>query len=370
MIKDKKIMMLATTDNMIWQFLLPHIKDLQDMGNTVECVCSKTGFWFDELKDKYNLVCHEVSLPRNPINPSVFKAYKQLKKLQKENKYDIIYCQQAVGGVLGRLLAKKYHLTCIYTAHGFSFCKGNNPLKNFVFKTIEKSLSKYTTALITMNDVDFEQAKEFKAKKVFKISGIGFDNNKYQNEPIERSKMRKELGLTDEFIILTCAEFIKRKNYDTMLKTINELKNENIKFVVCGTGKDKDLIENQIKELGISEKVNLLGYRKDINSIITASDVFFLPSHQEGLTLSIIEAMNFGLPIVTSNVRGNQDLVEDGKNGFVREQNDYKAMAEAIKLIMQDKDLKNAMSKNSKSFAKKYNIENVKLELKNIYEEI
>ena len=52
MMTNKKIMMLATTDNMIWQFLLPHIKYLQDAGNMVECVCAKTGFWFDELKNK------------------------------------------------------------------------------------------------------------------------------------------------------------------------------------------------------------------------------------------------------------------------------------------------------------------------------
>ena len=155
-----------------------------------------------------------------------------------------------------------------------------------------------------------------------------------------------------------------------MLKTIAKLKDEDIKFLVCGTGKDKQLIENQIKELGIEDKVELLGYRKDVNNIMNASDLFFLPSLQEGLTLSIIEAMNLGLPIVTSNVRGNKDLVENGENGFVCEKYDYEAFSKVIKSIMLDSNLAQQMSNRSKELAKKYSIENVRKELNEIYREI
>ena len=370
MVNNKKIMMLATTDNMIWQFLLPHIKYLQEQGNIVECVCNKTGFWFDELQNKYGLTCHQVSLPRNPLHPSIFKGYSQLKKLQKQEKYDLVYCQQSVGGVMGRMIAKKFKIPCIYTAHGFSFCEGNSKIKNFVFKTIEKNLSKHTDILITMNDYDFRVAQTFKTKKVYKISGIGFDKNKYVTPLEERNEFRRSIGIKDEFTILTVAEFIKRKNYSTMLKTIAELKEENIKFLICGTGRDKEDIETQIKELGIEDKVLMLGYRKDINSIMNASDIFFLPSHQEGLTLSIIEALNFALPVVTSNVRGNQDLVENGKGGFVCEQNDYKAFAKCIKELIDNNTLRKEMSKTNKENAKTYSIENVKKQLEEIYKEM
>ena len=155
-----------------------------------------------------------------------------------------------------------------------------------------------------------------------------------------------------------------------MLKTIAELKEENIKFVICGTGRDKEEIESQIKKLGIEDKVLMLGYRKDINSIMNASDIFFLPSHQEGLTLSVIEALNFGLPVVTSNVRGNQDLVENGKGGFVCEQNDYKAFAKCIKELIDNNLLRKEMSKTNKENAKTYSIENVKKQLEEIYKEM
>ena len=368
MIENKKIMMVATTDNMIWQFLLPHIKHLQDLGNKVECVCDKTGFWFDELQDKYGLKMHQISFARNPLSLKNLKGYKELKKLQKQEKYDLVYCQQPVGGLMGRLIAKKFKLPCIYTAHGFHFFKGNSKIKNFIFRNVEKYLSKYTDILVTINEEDYQAALSFKAKKVYKISGIGFDGNKYP-ETKTRSEIRKELGLKDEFVLLTVAEFIKRKNYDTMLRTIAELKEENIKFLVCGTGRDKEEIEKLIKDLKIENKVSLLGYRKDINNVMTAADAFFLASHQEGLTLSIIEALNFGLPVITSNVRGNQDLVEDAQGGIVCSENDYKTFAQKIKILLNDKDMQKSMSKINKENAKQYSISNVKKELEEIYKE-
>jgi glycosyltransferase involved in cell wall biosynthesis len=368
MISNKKIMMIATTDNMIWQFLIPHIKHLQSFGNTVECVCAKTGFWFDELKDKFGFTMHEIDFARSPFKLQNFKAYKKLKELQKQQRFDLVYCQQPVGGLMGRLIGKKFKLPVIYVAHGFHFLKGNSALKNFVFKTIEKKLAKSTDVLITINEEDYQASKEWKAKYKFKIAGIGFDNNKYDNAHFDKEQFKKSLGLKDEFVVLTVAEFIKRKNYETSLKTIAELKQQNIKYLICGRGVLEEEIKQQIKDLGIEDKVVILGYRKDINKIMQISDAFLLPSYQEGLCLSIIEALNFGLPIVTSNVRGCKDLV-DG-NGFVGEKNDYGYYANAIRQLIDDKDLYNSMSDKSKLMAPEYSIENVKKELEDIYKNL
>lgn len=367
---NRKILVVATTDNMIWQFLIPHIKHMQSLGNTVECACNKSGFWFDELKDKYGFVMHEITSARNPLHPKNIKGYKQLKKLVMDEKFDLIYCQQPVGGLLGRLVGSKCKIPVIYTAHGFHFFKGAPLKNNLIFKPVEKWLAKKTDVLITINDEDYQNALKMKAKKVYKINGIGFDNNKYKTKTENRDDFRKELGISDEFVILTVAEFIKRKNYNTMLKTIAQLKNENIKFLICGTGRDKKEIESLIEKLQIQDKVQLLGYRKDINSIMNASDIFFLPSHQEGLTLSIIEALNFGLPVVTSDVRGNRDLIDNGVNGFVCNANDYLALADCIKKLMRDPELMKTISNNNLIKAKNYDIEMVKQELEKIYEVI
>ena len=105
---NKKIMVIATTDNMIWQFLIPHIKHMQSLGNTVECVCARTGFYFEELKEKHGFTMHEIYFGRNPFKIKNFKGYKQLCKLQEKSKFDVVYCQQPVGGLMGRLFGKKF----------------------------------------------------------------------------------------------------------------------------------------------------------------------------------------------------------------------------------------------------------------------
>lgn len=368
MIQGKKILVVTTTDNMIWQFLLPHIKYLEDAGNVVECACNESGFWFKEMEKK-GLVLHKIDFPRNPLSTKLIKARKSLFNLVKQNKYDLIICHQPVGGVMGRMVGHKYKIPVIYVAHGFHFFKGC-PKKNLVYKAVEKHYSRYTDALVTMNEEDYQSALKFKAKRVYKINGIGFDENKYEQQTLSREDSRRALGINDEFVILTVAEMIKRKNYITMLKTIAELRNLNIKFLICGRGCELENIQNKIKELKIEDIVEILGYRKDINNIMMASDVFFLPSFQEGLTLSVIEAMSFGLPCVVSSVRGNRDLIVDTKGGFVSEPTAVESFRDKFVYLFNNRDKLSEMGKFNKEESKKYKYENVVEEMKKIYEEI
>lgn len=373
MLTNKKIMMISTTDNMIWQFMLPHIKHLQELGNVVECVCAKTGFWFDELKDKHNLVVHDIDFGRNPIKLKNFKAYKQLKELQKQQGYDLVYSQQPVGGMMGRLVGKKFKIPVIYTAHGFHFFKGCPVVNKFIYKPVEKWLSKYTDILITINEEDYQNALKMKAKQVYKINGIGIDSNKIKIEEFDKLAFKKELGLEEnDKVVLTISELNENKNYITMLKAIKILveKDKNIKFVSCGTGVWKDKIHNFAKELGIENNCVFLGYRKDISKIIQITDLFFHASFREGLTLSVLEAMSFGVPCVVSNVRGNRDLVVDGKGGFVAEPIDEQTFANRIEQILNDKQLYAEFSVFNKERSKDYMVENVKRQLEAIYKQL
>lgn len=370
MFTNKKIMMLATTDNMIWQFLLPHIKYLQEQGNVVECVCAKTGFWFDELKDKYGLTVHEIDFGRNPLKFKNFGAYKKLKLLQKENKFDLIYCQQPVGGMMGRLLGKKFKLPVIYTAHGFHFFNGAPLVNRLVYKTVEKWLSKYTDILVTINEEDYQNALKMKAKNVFKINGIGMEFKKYDEIAETRQEIRQSLGIMDdEFVIVTVAEFIKRKNYETMINVIKGLKDKGIKvkFLICGRGQDEEKIKQQIIDLDIQEQVNILGYRKDINRILTGADMFMLASFQEGLTLSVIEAMSYGLPCAVSDVRGNRDLIVNGKGGIVAGATNVDEFVDRIAKLSSDPEQRAQMGEFNKEESKKYTIETVLNQLAEIY---
>lgn len=369
MFTNKKVLVLATTDNMIWQFLIPHIQEMQKAGNVVECACNKSGFWFDELKEKYGFTMHEIHSARNPVSPKNIKAYKELKKLVKQNGYNLIYCQQPVGGLFGRLLAKKFKIPCIYTAHGFHFFKGAPLKNNLIFKPVEKYLAKYTDILITINEEDYQAAKKMKAKKVFKIHGIGFDENKYEPLTQTKEEIKKEFNVENKFVVVTVAECIPRKNYDTMLNTIQKFKGENLHWFIVGTGKQKDEIQKRIQDMQMEDQITMLGYRKDINKILTMADCFFLPSLQEGLTLAIIEAMRFGLPVITSNVRGNRDLIEHEKGGFVFTYNDKIHFEQAIRRLMLNEKERVDFGKYNVKQSEKYILKNIMKEFDEIYDE-
>jgi len=371
MIKNKKIMVITTLDNMIWNFLIPHIKFLQEQGNTVECVCAKSGFWFDELKDKYGLKVHEIDFTRNPISIKNLKGYKKLKELQKKEKFDLIYCHQPVGGVMGRLIARKFKLPCIYTVHGFHFFKGNSKIKNFVFRTIEKYCSKWTDALITINEEDYQAALKMKAKKVYKINGIGVDFDKYKvDENLNKTELRKELGLNnDDFVVLSVGELNENKNTYRLLESIKNIEDDKIKYLVCGEGPLKEDYEQYVKENHLKNKVKILAYRKDVQKLYQIANVYIMPSYREGLSRAMMEAMCYGLPVIASKIRGNTDLLGDNEGGVLCNPYNTEDFSQSILKMKNDKELMLAFSNRNREFVKNYDLKVVLKQLDKIYEE-
>lgn len=368
---NQKIIMLATTDNMIWQFLLPHIEHLKQAGHTVECVCANTGFWFEELKNKHNLTVHEIAFSRSPITAKNIGGYKKLIKLQKQENYDLIYCQQPVGGLMGRLLAKKFKIPCIYTAHGFHFYKGCSVFNKLVFKNIEKSLSKHTDILITMNDEDYSAIKDWKCKHKFKINGIGVNTSNYKAPAtLDKLAFRQELGLgADDFIITSVGELNNNKNTFRILEVIGLLP-KNIKYIICGQGPLQSKYEDYIKAHHLQDRVHLLGFRKDVAAILAISNVYIMPSHREGLSRAMMEAMCLGLPVIASNIRGNTDLIGENAGGVLCAKNDNNAYKNAVLYLYNNPAIRKQMAKRNKEFVKKYDTSVVINQLENIYKVI
>ena len=371
MFSGKKVLVVTTTDNMIWQFLLPHIKYLEDCGNTVECACNETGFWFKEMENNgINIKLHKVEFPRNPLSTKLLKSRKQLFSLVKENKYDLIICHQPVGGVMGRMAGHKFNIPVIYVAHGFHFYKGC-PKKNLLYKCIEKHYSKYTDALVTMNEEDYQSALKFKAKKVYKINGIGVDLEKYRrDESFDCDTLRKEFGISEnDFVIISVAELIKRKNAITLIKAVERLKNSNIILLLCGRGVLQEELQQYVDEHKLSDRVKFLGYRKDVLHCIQISNCLALASFHEGLPRCIMEAMVQGKPLVCSNIRGSKDLVgSDG--GILVEPLDVDGFVDAFKKLSTDQNLCDIYGKRNKAVINEYSQNKVLEQMKRVYEEI
>ena len=204
----KKALILASVASMIEQFNMGNIKVLQELKYEVHVATNFidsgtiTRERAEELKNKLkdlNVKYYQIDFDRNVLSTKNIQAYKQVKQLIKENKYNIIHIHSPIGGVCGRLVAKKERKNgtkVIYTAHGFHFFKGA-PAKNWlIYYPVEKWLSKYTDCLITINEEDYNLAKKkFKAKNVEYVPGIGVDENKFNFEMSREERSRRPSGL-------------------------------------------------------------------------------------------------------------------------------------------------------------------------------
>lgn len=355
-----KVLVVCTTDSMIWNFLIPHINYWIEKGIDVDIACSKTGFYFDEIEQLYQGHVFLIPFERFPFKKQNIQALKQLNKLIKSNNYSCIISQEPVGGVLGRIAGKMNHCKNVYTAHGFHFYKGA-PLFNWIcYYPIERFMSFFTDALITINEEDFNKAKSFHAGEKFKINGIGVDLEKFYHNDMNEKLLKKELGIDDDsFIILTVAELIERKNYETALKAIKEISDCNITYLICGDGVLTEKLKNQAVNYQISEKVKFLGFRKDVYKFYSIANMFLFPSYQEGLSVALIEAMAAGLPIICSDIRGNRDLIKHNKGGLLYLPTDYKGISQGIRFVMENQ---NDFGVFNKQFVQQFSLENAREE--------
>lgn len=342
-----KILYVATVRSHIGQFHMPVIQALKEAGHEVHAA------FHDNSADKPGLdlsiidQTFEVPFERSPYSPHNIKACKVLKKIIDEGNYDIIHCHTPVGGVMTRIAAKdarKRGTKVFYTAHGFHFYNGAPKKYWAMFFPVEKELAKDTDVLITINQEDYDLAsKHFKAGKVLKVNGVGVDLSKFHVATTdEKLAARESLGIKPEqFVMLCAADLSVRKNQPMIFRAMARIKNECPNMVALLPGQPilKDEYEKLCAELGISDMVQLMGYRRDIDKLLAASDCVISSSRQEGLPMNLIEAAASGRYIIATDVRGNADVVKQSGFGALVKLNDDEAMAREIKKAMTDQGI-------------------------------
>ena len=326
-------------------------------------------------EEQYGVIIKHIDLARSPYSPKNITAYKQLVKLIKDEGIDYIHCNTPVGGLLGRLAGKKCKVKkVIYQAHGFHFYKGA-PLKNWlIYYPIERWLAHYTDAIITINKEDYERAQGFRLRnngKVYYVPGVGIDLSQYELPESTREIKRKELGLKEtDVALISAGELNTNKNNRVIIEALGNLQNNNVHYFLCGVGPCEEELKDLAKSKGISEQVHFLGYRTDIKELLRAADIFVMPSFREGLSRSIMEAMASGLPCVVSKIRGNVDLVEEGKGGYLCDLYDIHSFEISIENCLHDSAEAKHMCAYNKSKIIQYSSGVVEEKLKDIYLEI
>ena len=332
----KKVLFVATlVKNHIAEFHLPYLKLFQDMGWQTAVAARND---YEDPEDCVIPHCdafYNLPFERSPLKKGNLEAYKQLKEIIQEGNYDLIHCHTPVGAVVARLAARKSRKTgtrVIYTAHGFHFYKGAPLLNWLVYFPVEWLLAPLTDVLITINREDFDRAERLlHAKKTVYIPGVGIDTARFRDNEEKGAALRRELGIPENAtVLLSVGDLNKNKNHRAVLEALAGMENRNLHYVVCGRGPLKEELEAFAREKGLGDRVRFMGYRNDVPAFYAMADVFVFPSFREGLSVSVMEAMASGLPIVCSRIRGNTDLVQEGVNGFLMDPQDPRGIADVV----------------------------------------
>lgn len=364
----------VTTIGGTMSFFNPLIKTLIDAGNQVEIACNNTRSRVPEFYTDLGCKIHTVTFSRSPLSSANAKAYRQLKAVVAEGKYDIVHCHTPNAAAVTRLVCqsfrKKTGMKVFYTAHGLHFHDGA-PLKNWlIYYPIEKFCARRTDKLITINQEDYERAKrKLHAGEVLYVPGVGLDIAKFQNVQVDRVQKRQEIGVpADAFLLMSVGEMNDNKNHQIILKAMGRLKNPQIHYALAGSGARKDALRELACELGVTEQFHLLGSRRDVAELNHSADAFCFPSYREGLGVAALEAMACGLPLITSNVHGINDYSRDGVTGYKCSPNDVEGFATAISKLYKKRDACLQFGAYNEELVKKYAVDNIVETMRKMYE--
>ena len=372
----KKVLYLANVFSHFTAFHRPFIGLLQEMGADVHAAASDNDeYSFQEIREM-GVVCHDISIPRNPLSFSIFRAAHSLKELLISNDYDFIHVHTPVAAFLGRFLARKLPATrVIYTAHGFHFYKGASLLNWLVYFPVEYIARKWTDVLICMNKEDFNMAIKMgfiPGKNLYFVHGVGLDISDYANDTVglvSENSADIQPEVNRRFVICV-GELSKRKNQQMLIRAwALVIRNvPDVKLCLVGVGNQESLLKKMTKDLQVDSTIQFMGFRRDIPRLMRQAEMLVLVSKHEGLPRCIMEAMAAGKPVVASDVRGNSDLVENGDNGFLIGVDDVQTLSKRIITLLEDETLMQNMGCSGYTKIQEYKIERVIEEMRLVYQ--
>lgn len=340
------------------RMLLSQARWFQDSGYTVQAV-----FFYDkqalkedwQRENKFPIISLEARKPSsNPISNTLrlFRALLRLFRLLRNNT-KVVVTFTSHSNVLGLPVAWLAGVPIrIGTHHGY--IEGSSKLLAWFHGRLTNSRLCSVMVAVSAQVRDYAVQREGAYPNRFSVIENGIDA--VSQNPESREQIRKQLGLgKDELLILTVGRLTVQKGHTYLLDAISRIVPQHQKshFVFVGDGPLRSELEKQAKDLNISNKVRFLGIRKDVEELLSASDIFVQPSLWEGLSLALLEALMAGLPVLATQVEGVVDVVEHGKSALLVPPKDTLSLAAALERMISDSNLRQRLSREGQARARK-----------------
>ena len=307
------------------------------------------GGWLEKEIERIGGTFYPNEFLSNDINPiKDFAAILKIRKAVKDFKPDLISCHSSKAGILGRI-AIRNKVPTIFTAHGWGFTQGTSWERKFLIP-LEKIASKFCSKIICVSDNDHNLALKYKIAPDSKIITIhngveidknfAFDENKFRKLPVK---------------IVFVGRFAPPKQQTQLLEAFMQLPTnlrEKVMVIFVGDGVARNNTELFIKNNHLEKQARMAGdlSREEVFKILSDAHIFALISDWEGFPRTIIEAMSFGLPIISSDVGGAKESAGP-QNGFLIPPGNIDAISARLTDLISNPDLMIKMGRASRQIA-------------------
>ncbi|WP_297509874.1 N-acetyl-alpha-D-glucosaminyl L-malate synthase BshA [Flavobacterium sp.] len=310
-----------------------------------------------------NVFYHEVNVPEYPLfhyQPYELALSSKLVDMVTLHKIELLHVHYAIphayAGYMAKQMLKEQGISIpmVTTLHGTDITLvGNHPN----YKTaVSFSINQSDVVTAVSNDLKEETYRLFDIKKEIHVIPNFIELDKYRNES-HIACQRSVMADKEERIITHISNFRKVKRIPDVVKIFYKIQQKiPAKLMMVGDGPERVKAEYLCEELGISDKVIFFGNSSEIDSILSYSDLFLLPSETESFGLAALEAMAWGVPVISTNSGGLPEVNVEGESGFMADVGAIDTMAEKAITILSAKETLSTFKSNALKVAQKFDI--------------
>lgn len=352
-----KILHYVDENRLAWgETWIQLIKELGVKGAQNHVICKSGGTLSGRLReDELSFDTYDI-----PIQCIPFTAF-GFRKIIKSFEPDIIHTRLSSAAMTGGYWGKKCSVPAVHTIDKYP--------KPYYYKNGALLIPCSNAVKNHMISVGFTEDK-------MKVVHNPIDVTRYIRDEKTRIEMRKKLNFEDKTVIMSAGRFVDWKGFEYVIKAYSEIlrctedgsRGKTFLFLV-GSGPEKKKYMELVKDLKIGEYVIFNDFVQDIRPFLWASDVFVQPSQlPEGFSLMLLEAMASSLPVITTDIGGSLDIINDGENGWLTGTNDFDKMAQILKQVISDTENRKRVSLNAVKTASYFNVSRIAEETMGIYE--
>ncbi len=316
--------------------------------------CAEESHWVDEVRRNDICLAFLPELTREIAPLRDLMALVKMINFIRRGKFDIVHTNSSKAGILGRFAAALAGTRAIlHTVHGWPYHEYMSGIRKRVYVNLERIAGEFTDRIIAVSELNVKKGLKFGIGRRDKYCIIrsGIDMNNFRKSEIDAERQKGKWKISPSArVVGTVTRLSRQKAPVDFVRMANEIlkRNSEVTFLLVGDGPLRQETEDLVRDLGISNKVLLTGFRDDIPELLAMMDVFVLTSLWEGLPRVLPQAMAMGLPVVATCVDGVPEAVQHGRNGFLVQPGDFHSAAEYVLQLLEDKSLAQAMGKEGR----------------------